>query len=103
MRQKILLKHPQGKKGVNIEIEKYELLKNEIINSLSNDNSLSFGEIVESVQNQFFQNKINFEGSLRWYLEWVKLDLEANQLIYRVPKTSPQKYKTNKHTTLTTK
>ena len=35
--EKILTKHPEGKKGVNISKIKYELIKNAIIESLEND------------------------------------------------------------------
>jgi hypothetical protein len=31
----------------------------------------------------------NFEGKVVWYIVTVKLDLEARQVIERVPKTSP--------------
>ena len=31
-----------------------------------------------------------FDGSIKWYLETVKLDLEARGVIERVPKTRPQ-------------
>jgi hypothetical protein len=38
------------------------------------------------------EKKIRFDGSLNWYLEWVKLDLEAQGIIKRIAKTAPQKY-----------
>ncbi len=32
----------------------------------------------------------NFEGSIRWYVETVKLDLESCGLVERLPNTRPQ-------------
>lgn len=92
MEQKILLKHPQGKKGVSISKGKYELLKKQITQYLSSNREGSFAEISKAIAKEFKSSKVKFEGSLSWYLEWVKLDLEAQNIIKRVPKTSPQKY-----------
>ena len=92
MEQKIQLKHPQGKKGVSISKEKYELLKKHIMEFLSGNNEATFTDISKAIAKEFKAKKIRFDGSLDWYLEWVKLDLEAQKIIKRVPKTSPQKY-----------
>ena len=32
----------------------------------------------------------NFDGSVRWHTEVVKLDLEASAVVERLPKTRPQ-------------
>jgi hypothetical protein len=92
METKIQLKHPAGKKAVSISTDKYELLKKQITDFLSEKTQGTFSDISKSIAQKFKEKKIRFEGSLNWYLEWVKLDLEAQQVIIRVPKTSPQKY-----------
>lgn len=95
--QKIQLKHPQGKKAVSINKDKYDLLKKETIQYLTKKNDGTFSEISKTVFQSLKDKKIIFDGSLNWYLEWVKLDLEARQIIARVPKTSPQKYALTKN------
>lgn len=92
MEQKIQLKHPQGKKAVSISKDKYELLKKETVKYLTKNSDGTFSDISKVIAHVFREKKIKFDGSLNWYLEWVKLDLEARQIIKRVPKTSPQKY-----------
>jgi hypothetical protein len=41
----------------------------------------------------FKKNKIKFEGSVEWYMESVKLDLEANKFIERVYDKSRLKFR----------
>jgi len=92
MEQKIQLKHPQRKKAVSISKDKYELLKTETVKYLTENTGGAFSDISRAIAQDFKKKKIKFDGSLNWYLEWVKLDLEARQIIKRVPKTTPQKY-----------
>ena len=92
MEQKIQLKHPQNKKAVSISKDKYDLLKTEISKYLTKNHEGTFSDISKTITQDFKENQIKFEGSLNWYLEWVKLDLEANKIICRIPKTLPQKY-----------
>lgn len=89
---KIQLLHPQGKKAVSIAKDTYELLKTEIVKFLTDNPDGSFTEISKAISQNFRNNNVTFEGSLNWYLEWVKLDLEARHYITRLPKTAPQKY-----------
>jgi hypothetical protein len=86
---KILTKHPEGKKGVNISKEKYDIIRKAIIESLRED-ELTFSSLNEKVKKKL-ENK--FEGSIGWYVETVKLDLEANNVIERIPKTKPELYR----------
>lgn len=89
---KIQLKHPQGKKAVSISKDKYELLTTETVKYLIEKKDGTFSEISKTNTQNLKDKEVKFDGSLNWYLEWVKLDLEARQIITRVPKTSPQKY-----------
>lgn len=84
MGQKIQLKHPLGKKAVSMDKLKYDILNKAFLNQLKKRG--------KAIAEDFKSNKIKFEGSIQWHVEWVKLDLEAKKEILRVPKTSPQKY-----------
>lgn len=98
MEQKIQLRHPQGKKAVSISKDKYELLKTETVSYLAEHPDGTFSDISKTIIQNFKDRKIKFDGSLNWYLEWVKLDLEAQGIIKRIPKSTPQKYILNKLT-----
>ncbi len=88
METKIQLKHPAGKKAVSISKDKYELLKGETIKYLKSNPEGTFSDISKAISQDFKERKIKFSGSLNWYLEWVKLDLEARGIIKRIPKTA---------------
>lgn len=89
---KIQLKHPQGKKAVSMSKDKYELLNAEIVQFLTDNTDATFTDMAVKIAQNFKDRNLSFEGSLNWHLEWVKLDLEAHQIITRVSKTSPQQY-----------
>jgi hypothetical protein len=93
MEEKIQLRHPQGKKAVRISKEKYDRLKALLVAHLRKEESATLGNIAAAMKNEFRKRRTTFEGSLPWYLEWVKLDLEARKIITRVAGTSPQKYR----------
>ena len=95
MEQKIQLKYPAGKPAVSIDKSKYDTIKESILNSLKK-RELTHTEIVEAVTEDFRKNKIKFEGSVGWYFEWVKLDLEAGKIIERISDKSPQKFRLSK-------
>jgi hypothetical protein len=87
--EKILTKHPQGKKGVNISKEKYDVIKKNIIEALENE-ELTYTMLTKSIKKSL-DNR--FEGSIGWYVESVKLDLEARKIIVRIPNTQPELYR----------
>lgn len=80
---KIQLQHPQGKKAVAIEENKYNLLKFAILNVLKRTPNLKHNELLKAVEETLKSDKQSFEGSVGWYAEWVKLDLEAKKIIIR--------------------
>ena len=88
MSEKILTKHPKGKKGVNINREKYEIVKASILKCL-NTKALAHFELVKCVNHDL---KGRFDGSINWYVETVKLDLEARNIIKRTTDTKPPLY-----------
>lgn len=86
--EKILTLHPQGKKGVNISLEKYNFIKNYIVKKLSEEGQIAYKKLNEDA---ICELKPSFDGSIPWYIVSVKLDLEAREIIKRIPKTSPHK------------
>ena len=90
--EKMLTQHPQGKKGVNISKEKYDIIRKTIIESLKS-NELTYTLLTENVKERL-NNK--FEGAIGWYVETIKLDLEARNIIERIPQTNPQLYRLKK-------
>lgn len=92
MEQKIQLIHPAGKKAVKMDKIKYEAIKKVLLHHLTIKGELSHSEILQSVQYDFLKNDINFEGSVAWHTEWVKLDLEARNKIKRIRSKSISKY-----------
>ncbi|MBM3299725.1 MAG: hypothetical protein FJY85_07205 [Deltaproteobacteria bacterium] len=89
---KILTLHPQGKKGVNISRAKYEIVKAVILECLL-AKTLTHLELTECVSTKL---KKGFEGSVPWYTESVKLDLEARKIIERVEQRGKVIYRLKK-------
>ncbi len=95
MEQKIQLKHPAGKHTIRIDQDKYDTIRKSLLNSLKK-NELTHKEILQFMTDDFRKNKIQFKGSVEWYMEWVKLDLEAGKIIERISNKSPQKFRLSK-------
>ena len=89
MEEKFLTLHPQGKKGVNINKAKYETMKTAILDLLGKG-ELNHNELTAAVQKKL---KGKFEGSIPWYMEGTKLDLEARGMIKRVEGEKYQVYR----------
>lgn len=83
---KIQTLHPQGKKGVNISREKYETIKDYIIQTLKKNGAISYQDLNDQAIEDLSPT---FDGKVNWYVVTVKLDLEARGIIERIPKTSP--------------
>jgi len=85
---RILTLHPQGKKGVNILKRRYNVIKEFIIDTIKNHREITYEDLsdlaIEKLTN-------TFDGKVVWYVVSVKLDLEARDIIERIPKTSPHK------------
>ncbi len=87
--ERVLTRHPEGKKGVNISKAKYVVIREAIMECLKS-RELTYTELSRAVEEKLAGR---FEGSMRWYVEVVKLDLEARGIIERIPKTKPQLYR----------
>ena len=86
--EKILTKHPLGKSGKNIDKQKYDALKAAILSALQKK-ELTHDELFDRLNKSL---KGKFSGSISWYAETVKLDLEARKILERTP-SKPQKYR----------
>ncbi|MBL7996045.1 hypothetical protein JNM05_11800 [bacterium] len=86
--EKILTIHPQGKTGVRISRNKYDVLRQAIIKIVKKERDISFQELGDAVEATL---KNNFDGSVMWYFAHVKLDLEARKIIRRVQCPGPQR------------
>lgn len=83
MEEKVQLLHPAGKKLARIDQAKYDPLRIAILDALSGGRELTHTELQAVVVDRFKSHRIPFTGSLAWYLEGVKLDLEARGLVVR--------------------
>jgi hypothetical protein len=81
MEEKILTLHPQGKRGVNISKSKYDTMKKTIL-AILGKTDLTHAQLTAAVEEKL---KGKFDGSIPWYMEGTKLDLEARGVIERVP------------------
>lgn len=86
--EKFLTLHPQGKKGVNISLAKYEQIKTFIISTIQKKKEITFEELTDLAMAKLTDK---FDGKVIWYMVTVKLDLEARKIIERIPRTSPHK------------
>lgn len=87
MKDMIRTLHPEKKQGVNINKEKYEIIRKAILTTLRAQKEISFMNLSRSVEKQV---GTTFSGSVMWYVTTVKLDLEARGEIKRVPNSRPQ-------------
>ena len=90
MEEEILTLHPEGKKGVNINKEKYDKVRDSIVECLRKKGDTTHTQLVNCVNKNL---KGKFRGSASWYMETVKLDLEARCVIERDKKTKPTVYR----------
>ena len=88
MSEKIETLHPHPyKQGVNIDRKKYDIIRAAIVSALSESGEMTFSQLTKTIEQNLADQ---FEGSIPWYTTTVKLDLEARQVIERVPAKKPQ-------------
>lgn len=83
---RILTMHPTGKQGVNIRRDRYDFIKDYILNAVKAAGEITFSDLGDKAVDEISSE---FDGKVLWYITTVKLDLEARKLIERIPKTSP--------------
>ena len=86
--ERIQTLHPvPGKNGVNIDKQKYEVVRDTIIQIMSRHDNMSFSELGKTVASNLGED---FDGSPGWYFTTVKLDLEARGILKRIEGHRPQ-------------
>ena len=88
MSDRIMTLHPEGKQGVKISRQKYDVMRQAILEALRVHGEMTFTDLAEDVRRNL---ESTFEGSINWYVTTVKLDLEARGEIMRIPKKTPQR------------
>lgn len=78
------------KKGVRIDQSKYVIIHASIEECLKGAGELTFKQLTQCVGIQLRKEDI---GSVKWYVEIVKLDMEARNIIIRVPGSRPARYR----------
>jgi hypothetical protein len=84
----IQLKHPTGKRAVTMEQKKYDAMRSPLLACLKAKGESTHKEMLQAITETFKVNNTEFEGSVEWHMEWMKLDLEARNEIKRT-NTSP--------------
>ncbi len=84
--------HPDHRE--NLKAEKYGIIREAMLASLSQEAWLPFSELEEKVRAWLDRQEVPKSlfpkpGSVRWYCKAVQLDLEARGEIERQPKKSP--------------
>ena len=88
METRIMTRHPEhGKQGVNISQQKYDLVREAIITAIDERGETTFNDLTQDVAHQLTGK---LDGSVPWYITTVKLDLEARDVIERIPGSRPQ-------------
>jgi hypothetical protein len=86
--ERFMTLHPEGKIGVNVSRQKYEVVRDAILETLHSAGEITFLELFNTVIQRLGGT---FEGSIGWYVTTVKLDLEARGVIERITTTTPQR------------
>lgn len=81
--EKYLLLHPRGLKMPAIDKAKYDIVAKELLDILSDGQEWRHQPIFEELRKRLDGK---FEGSINYYGEWAKLDLEARGVILRIIK-----------------
>jgi hypothetical protein len=88
--EKLTTLHPDPrKKGASINKAKYEIIKSEILTLLRKD-PMPHNRLDNLIKSKL---KKRFNGSVSWYLDTVKLDLEAREVIERDNNVRPPVYR----------
>lgn len=88
MSERIMTRHPEGKKGVNIERHKYDQVRKTIVGLLERKREMTFAELNREAAAIL---RSDFDGKIPWYVVTVKLDLEARGTVVRVNGKGPQR------------
>ena len=90
---KVLVQTPTpGKQPTHIDRWKFDLVHSAILAVVpSNEQGLEFRDLPALVEQQIGPGDLEKLGSVSWYTTTVKLDMEVNGQIERVPGSKPQR------------
>jgi len=90
---KVLCQTPTpGKQPTRIDRWKYDLVHSAILAVVpSNEQGIEFRVLPAFVEQQIEPGNLSKLGSVSWYVTTVKLDLEVNGEIERIPGSKPQR------------
>ena len=83
----------KGREGATrIARWKYDCVRRAILDVLdeTEDGQVAFKDLAEHVQDQLTSNQLSKLGSLKWHLTTVKLNMEVDGELERVPRKTPQ-------------
>lgn len=84
--------HPEGKQGVNIDADKYRVMRQALLLTIpAREDGMLLKDVTEEIRPHLAAGGFDPKASVLWYLTAVKQDLEARGLIEIVPKQSPQR------------
>lgn len=86
----ILTLHPEGKQGVTIGKQRYEIVRKTILDAIRLQGEMTFTELLQAAEQRLIGS---FYGSIHWYVTTVKLDLVARHEIEPVPSSRPQRFR----------
>lgn len=86
---------PDGLDGWTIALEQYDLLVEVILNTIdafaAEDGSVPLQVIVDGAQRTLSSHPAFPGGRLSNYVRYTKVDLEAREVVERIPRSSPQR------------
>lgn len=78
--------HPKGKKGVNIERDKYEGMRKALLRVIPRGKEgVEFQQLPKLTKAHLDEEVFGPKVSINWYVVTVKQDLEARGLVEQVP------------------
>jgi hypothetical protein len=80
MKKVKMLHRDPSKKTVEMEIQKYELLRDTALRCLEGK-QLTLKQLVAAISGDLRKRKLTIEGSLNWNFAWVSMDMEARKLL----------------------
>ncbi len=82
---KVMTQHPEKEKtGVNIDRSKYEFVKQAVLKVIKEQQPITPKDLFMEMSEKY---GADFQGSITWYTESIKLDLEARGVIAHDRKT----------------
>jgi hypothetical protein len=90
--EKIQLKHPDGKKAISMDRDKFDILKTFFLKNIGVRKVAPFGVLLADVTADLKNENIQIKGVVKWNLFWVTLDMEARKELKKDKSASPHRY-----------